>query len=798
MDTEKPWQSRDGFDIMKGTSELRGNGMNRTGWIGWIVCMALVGHGTPAIAAALPDLTVTVQANPIAGTTKVDFVVTVKNLSAVAPALPSNAPSGFFDLVGFSDSDGTPDAATMAPDGELMLWAGIGLAPNQQYSTVWTVDYQVPGFYNAWVMVDSISFYTGLENAGLPETTKDNNIVGPIPITIESTSSDPLPDLEISDASVAVMDQSANFILTVQNVGTLDADYFNVDVRLNTPNGECPPPSWLSNPVTEFGDVFKAVPSGLAMNKTVLVDFSATELSPGDYKACAAVDLDNTIEESKEGNNFYGVIPFTIEKEVVVGVPDLVATLKQVSSNDGTVTFTVEVVNASNAESGPFAMDLYYHSLTAPAPGQPIDQSFPIAGLAAGESWIKTHQYENAPAGTFKAWLWADRLNTVNESDDANNVDGPVGYQTLATGDLPDLIVEDVTTTVLDDSILYEVTVRNAGAAPANGIDVDIFYSLDSNPDCNDLTGDLASAPHDYDMIFVLEPGNQMTLQFEWLVPPTGSHSAWVKLDCLGNIPETDETNNDHGPTTAAYEFIPSQGPDLAIADFKTKVDCTTIHYLAVVRNVGDESVGAFQVDIFKDYLDIPSFGNPGDLTFYYDGLEPNEEVLVETRWEEVPSGSYSAWVVADTMKTVTEASEGNNIGGPREPLIDAEQCACQDNIPITSASPCACGALTYYEGFCCDGEWGTEAMDKCGDSPGDEGLPPDAADAGDTGQPDVDAAGTHGTVDSTGNQTWSVEASGCTATTHPRQSEPIGILFALLLIGLITRRQTATEHSNG
>jgi len=759
-----------------------------------LVLAGLLAHPMRAMAIPppLPDLTVTVQANPVVGTYKVNFLVTVKNTGSGA-AIPNSAPIGFFDLLAFADSDQTPEAGAQNPEGELKLWQTTGLDPGEEFSTVWTYNYEIPGTFKAWFMVNSTAFYPGLEMAALVESNLDNNIAGPISVTLENTNAATMADLQIPTATVEVNGSNATFNVTVQNNGPVNTEYFNVDVRLSTTNEDCPPPAWQTSPITEFGDVYKGVPQGLAANSTTIVSLTASDLNAADYQACVAVDLDNSQEEGQEANNFHGPVPFVITEGPVATLPDLVTDLQQVLVDGNTVTFIASVTNASTKASGAFALDLYYHSLTAPSAVATVDHTFPVSGLAPGASWADSHILHNVPEGTFNAWLWADRINEINESEENNNVDGPIGYQTAGSGALPDLVVEDVSTTTLTDRIRYEVTVRNQGNATANSVEVDVFFALDSNPDCNDLSGETADAPHDYTTIDTLAAGNQITLTFEWLFPPTGSHNSWVKLDCLSNVTESDETNNDQGPVVVDFEFVPSDGPDLAITDFKTKVDCTTIHYLAKLKNVGDEAVGAFQVDIFQNTLDQPTFGNPGDLTFYYDGLEVGGELTVETRWEEVPAGSYNAWVMADTTKMVTEANEGNNIAGPRQPLVDPTVCECGDNVAITSATPCACGTLTYYEGFCCQGAWNAEEFADCDDNPGDTGRTGDGADNPDAGGVNGDTLGTHSTIDQNGKGIYSSKSGGCTLLTgvDPGASP---LILAMMLFFMIAWRQRTTK----
>jgi hypothetical protein len=505
-----------------------------------------------------------------------------------------DAPQQYVDVMVFPDYDAQPDPAQ---DGNPELWYMIpALGPGESYTTPTTVDYGVAGTYSAWVMVDTIAF-SDVPEFAVPEDTKNNNMVGPIIIDL-SPAAQGTADLTITALDVTVNQAQAKFSVTVQNKGdTLAPSGFKVDVLFDAPT--CPPPGWTALPSTLFGDVFKDVPDALAANKSTVVDLVATPPA-GTHQACAVVDLDNVVSEANLSNNVYGSVTYTIAEIAAPPAPDLDITVFSVQSLAGTVTYSVTVENKGDAPSGPFTLDLYYHGLTAPILGEPVDHFWPVPSLAPnGGSWSGEHQQTTGDNGSYKAWVWADKEQATTDSYLENNQEGPYPYIVNVTGAIADLRIDEVVWQVIDGNIQYDVTIQNQGTAPVSNVDVDMFYSYETNPDC--LEADLSNTPHDYMLIDALEPGGFVTLPFTWNAPPDGDHMSWVKVDCFSNIDELDDTNNTYGPVIVSSQGVVTTGADLKMELFQGKVSCTQVSYVVEVENVGDAATGPFQIDIFYD-----------------------------------------------------------------------------------------------------------------------------------------------------------------------------------------------------
>ena len=739
-----------------------------------------------ALAAPLPDLAITVQAKQQGCSSKVDFFITVKNLSKDAPADPKATAGDYIDLILVANSAGKPDpfAVDPIPD-EIFQWTSTGLGPGEEAPPfVWTHDYQVPGSYHAWIMVDSISFVPGLETAGLPEVTKDNNIEDLI-FDVSCVSTD-APDLVVTDLKATVNGPQVNYKATVGNIGNVDVTTpFYVDVKWDTA-GACPPPGW-NGP----GDTFVKVTS-LAAGAEATYDIQPPSTpGPGVHKSCAAVDNENAIVEKSESNNYFGPVTFELADVPPLKKCDLAITAFDVSVLGSAVTYSATVKNEGDAACSPTQMELYFHVPTEPVDVEQGDVVFDVPVLGPGQTKVFTSVRDPAANGVQHAWMWVDRANNVVEIEEkANNLVGPYEYQVLVAGDAPDLIVTGVKWSVAGGTIVYDVAVKNVGTAPAENAELDVFYDFPSNPSC---TGDdISGVAHDY-LLVTLAVGEEKTFQTVWEDPPSGDHTGWVKIDCLNILEESDDTNNDYGPIFAGIQNTKTNGPNLVIVDFKATVTCTTVFYLAVIENQGDADAGPFEVALFWDenITPVPCQDTEGDAKFFYDSLAPGQQLVLETKRENTPSAKYHSWVMADALCQVSETEEGDNIGTASDIVVDAIACECPQNTQILGT--CNCGGETVVEGYCCNGAWQTDPFATCEDNPdGDaEGQAPDGG--GDLPKINTDALGVTNGVVSFSGQVLTEGGGGCAATGTPGAPWAAALLFVLMLALRGLRRRTRT-----
>lgn len=757
--------------------------------------------GASGAWAQLPDLSVSFTWEQIPESTKVTFTVTVKN-EADVPALTLMGPAGMVDLMFFPDNPTPPVSAEGKPEYQVPLPDII--EANGAWSHPYTIDYTVAGENKAWAMVDTLAFDPSTEAFAFPEQSKDNNLTSQT-VTVAAPDGG-LPDLIISNLTAEVTGPFVKYTATVQNVGTgLAPEGFKVDVLFDSPGGKCPPDAWQTLPSALFGDVFADVPGGLASGETKEVAILNAAPGAGTHASCAIVDLDSLVPESNEANNTFGPISYLVDSTPPPPAPDLDVTLFSVQALLDQVTFKVQVKNVGDAPAGPFTVDLYGTSPSAPVAGQPTLHFWLVPALAPGDVWNGDYTWSGAPNGNHKAWAWADSADAVKDSFLENNLEGPYPYKVAVDEDKPDLVVQDAEWFEVAGSIQYDVTIRNTGTATATNVDVDMFFSFPDLPDCQNPTDDLANAPHDYQTIASLAPDAQITLTFLWEDPEPGMHNGWVLIDCLANVDEQDKTNNADGPYIVEYIVEATEGPDLFVQDFKVHVDCTTVSYLVEITNVGDSAADPFQVDIFYDVVTNPGYGTEGDKTFFYGdydedtgepikgtGLAVGDSIILETARKGAPSGTYATWVVVDTMYGVLETDEGNNIGGALDAVVDKEKCNCAQNVQITEA--CACGDQTVFEGYCCLGQWDVEPFDICEDEPGDPEDPQDGDQVShtdtDSGGGDFSLDGPIAIYDVSGQTLTELQEGGCSVSSTGQGVPIAAVLLALFVLALLARRR--------
>jgi len=121
---------------------------------------------------------------------------------------------------------------------------------------------------------------------------------------------------------------------------------------------------------------------------------------------------------------------------------------------------------------------------------------------------------------------------------------------------------------------------------------------------------------------------------------------------------------------------------------------------------------------------------------------------------------------------------------------VDPAVCECGDNVAISSAAPCACGTLTYYEGFCCNGAWNAEEISDCSDNPGDAGP---SGDTSDNPGAEGDTVGSYGSVNRTTERVFDASGGGCSLSTADRTTGPVTVLGIFLLFALLAIRSKTT-----
>jgi hypothetical protein len=212
------------------------------------------------------------------------------------------------------------------------------------------------------------------------------------------------------------------------------------------------------------------------------------------------------------------------------------------TAQGNTVTYTLKACNQGKATAGPFAVELYYDEKAPPGATQPGDQSLAVAGgLQLGDCASLTATRAKTPDGTYSSWARADHKNTVPESDETNNLGGPVSV-TVTSPPMPDLIVKQLTAAVQNDDIVYDLEICNVGKAHAWLVRTELYYKRLIQP-TQFLVGDVSIT-----FLAGLGPGACKNATRTYKKPPVGIYRSWAQVDALNTVKESNEGNNVAGP----------------------------------------------------------------------------------------------------------------------------------------------------------------------------------------------------------------------------------------------------------
>ncbi len=121
--------------------------------------------------------------------------------------------------------------------------------------------------------------------------------------------------------------------------------------------------------------------------------------------------------------------------EVILSPPeaDLVITSMTTSPSSPTegevVNVSVTVLNQGLADAGGFYIDWYHDLASPPAVYQIGDKYQHVTSLAVGATYTMNTTYTYAAAGTYNMYAQVDTDQTVAESNEGNNVMGPIALQ---------------------------------------------------------------------------------------------------------------------------------------------------------------------------------------------------------------------------------------------------------------------------------------------------------------------------------------------------------------------------------
>ncbi len=374
------------------------------------------------------------------------------------------------------------------------------------------------GVYKSWVRVDRTNV--------VYESNENNNLYGPQTVKVSGTGK---PDLQITGVSFASSPTGYHYYyVTLCNKGTATAVNTTLEVYYNRTTK--PTSSIPGDYKTSTGTLY----AGACTTRTVYA-----ALSPGTYTSWFYLDRTNAVLESNEANNVFGPKKVTIGG---AGTPDLtISSINPVKSSTGYLYYYITVCNKGKGTATSSTLDLYYNRSSAPSTYMPGNRTTSVSQLAAGACITRTIYASNLPSGTLKSWARIDRTNKVKESNENNNLFGPV---TVVNNSQPDLRVTSLTAQAYAGGYtLYRATVCNYGQANVSYAYLDIYYNRTSAPSAF-VKGDTN--------VYVTSLGvNQCRQVTRGVTLKSGSYTSWARIDRLNQVKESNENNNVRGP----YKF---------------------------------------------------------------------------------------------------------------------------------------------------------------------------------------------------------------------------------------------------
>ncbi len=220
-------------------------------------------------------------------------------------------------------------------------------------------------------------------------------------------------DLKIRE--VEAQSSSTDVVLTVviENTGTKGSSDFFVDAWLD-PSG--------TPKVGDYGDDYALV-EYVGAGATTQLSFTF-EANSGSHSIAVVVDSEDSVEESNEGNN---VFEGTIDVSGSGSGPNLEITYFDWVSDETTIYYVVDVTNSGGEDVGNFYVDLYLDQDWEPEIYSDGDQYIEASnGLGAGETGYADFLFEVDDCWYCTSWVLIDSYDEVAETDETDNVGGPV------------------------------------------------------------------------------------------------------------------------------------------------------------------------------------------------------------------------------------------------------------------------------------------------------------------------------------------------------------------------------------
>lgn len=275
-----------------------------------------------------------------------------------------------------------------------------------------------------------------------------------------------------------------------------------------------------------------------------------------------------------------------------------------------------------------------------------------VAGLDANQSRKITLEYAFPKAGSFTTVANVDSENTVDETNESNNL---AIQDVTVLPDLPDLVITSFTILpaqpVQGIEAKVNIRVKNQGSHAAG-------------PFVVQWKSDRLAPSGPSTQIASLAAGASVNVAFDYAFPAAGDYTSVATVDTDKSIAEWNEDNN---IAILAVNVQPSK-PDLVITGIRIlpsdpapgfpllPVAGLNATIKITVRNQGNLAAGPFVVQWKSD------LAAPTGPTGHVDLLAPGGTTVVTFEYAFPRAGNFTTAATVDSENTVVESNETNNL----------------------------------------------------------------------------------------------------------------------------------------
>ncbi|MBK8480560.1 MAG: hypothetical protein IPL40_05235 [Proteobacteria bacterium] len=220
--------------------------------------------------------------------------------------------------------------------------------------------------------------------------------------------------------------------------------------------------------------------------------------------------------------------------------PDLlVASFTAQAAANGSVTYTIVTCNRGAASSAASQLGLYLDLPSAPTLATPPSRLVDVVALGVGQCQLARLTL-TLQSGNYRSWTRADVRAVIAESNEGNNLAGPV-VLAIVPG-RPDLVISalSVAAGTTQRATVYQTTVCNRGVVASPATRLGIFFDRLQAPSVNSAADREVAVP-------ALQP-QQCSSQTASVALASGAYFSWALVDPRAAVVESNEANNVWGP----------------------------------------------------------------------------------------------------------------------------------------------------------------------------------------------------------------------------------------------------------